>query len=323
MPEPYSIPLQEINFDRIQASRIDLRMARADQIHNLASGNKIYKLKPIIEYAKANNFKKILSFGGAYSNHIHALALMAQRHNIESIALIRGEAKYAENPTLSDAQNAGMVLEFVSREEYKQRKDRDYLAQLQSRFPQALIIPEGGSSQLAIKGCAQMAKDINKSSNKDFKSDILAIASGTGATAAGLVCGLAEDQSLIAYSVLKDESLKSRIDDFISAEESSNHHKYVIQNADFGGYAKFDKLLLDFILSWLEQTGILLDPIYTGKMCRRVIQQIEVGEFDQGQSITLIHSGGLQGWRGMQRRVESIANEKVWSKISHYLENAS
>jgi len=319
MQEPSLIPINEINFDRIEAQGIRLNMARADQIHDLASGNKIYKLRPIIEFAKANNFKQILSFGGAYSNHIHALALLAQQHNIESVAIIRGEAKYAENPTLSDAQDAGMTLEFVSREEYKQRANQDYLTQLQKRFPLALIIPEGGSSQLAIKGCAQMAKDINQGSSNSFESNTLAIASGTGATAAGLVCGLADNQRLIAYSVLKDESLKSRIDDFISVENSTHHDHYEIQNADFGGYAKFDKPLLDFILSWLDQTGILLDPIYTSKLCRRVIQQIEAGEFLKGQSITLIHSGGLQGWRGMQQRVEKLSGESAWMTINSYL----
>lgn len=313
------ILIQKISFDRIQSHNIRLNMARADQIHNLASGNKIYKLSPIIEYAKTHDYKQILSFGGAYSNHIHALALMAKQHNIESIAIIRGEQKYAENPTLSDSQQAGMRLEFVSREEYKLRNNHSYLAQLQSRFPDALIIPEGGSSQLAIKGCAQMARDINH----DFSSDTLTIASGTGATAAGLVCGLADKQRLIAYAVLKDESLKTRIDEFINAEKFNKHQQFTVKDADFGGYAKFDKSLLDFILNWLTQTGILLDPIYTSKMCRRVIQQIEAGEFDAGQSITLIHSGGLQGWRGMQQRVKSIAGSAAWDKINYYLKNAN
>lgn len=312
------ITIQEIQLGSIKPFGINLRMARADQLHTLASGNKIYKLRPVIEFAKSNNIKKILSFGGAYSNHIHALALLAQQNNIQSIAIIRGEAKYAENPTLTDVQNAGMSLEFVSREEYKLRNDEAYLVQLQSRYPDALIIPEGGSSQLAIQGCSQMTEDINRA----VDSDVLTIASGTGATAAGLVCGLSNKQKLIAYSVLKDESLKSRIDDFILSENSNNLEQYSIQQADFGGYAKFDKALLDFILSWLEQTGILLDPIYTSKMCRRVMQQIEAGEFEQDQSITLIHSGGLQGWRGMQKRVESIAGNKAWKQINACLENA-
>lgn len=338
MPMLSHIKIQDIDLAKLKAelkqSGVTVKMARLDRIHAFASGNKIYKLSPIIAYAKDNNFKQILSFGGAYSNHIHALALMAKEHNIESIAVIRGEPHYAVNPTLSDAQNAGMRLLFVNREEYKQRNNQEYITQLQQRFPEALIIPEGGSSQLAIQGCAQMARDINQNiqhglnqdlnqdlNQQSVKNSILTIASGTGATAGGLVCGLAEHQRLIAYSVLKDESLKLRIDGFIDAEKSDNHHSYEIQNADFGGYAKFDKPLLDFILGWLEQTGILLDPIYTSKMCRRVIQQIEAGEFTRGQSITLIHSGGLQGWRGMQKRVQLIAGTNAWEQISDYLKD--
>lgn len=318
MSNPLTIPIQKISFDRLKDCEVELSMARVDQMHHLASGNKIYKINPIIEFAKANNYKQILSFGGAFSNHIHALALMAQKNKIDSIAIIRGEQKYAQNPTLSDAQNAGMTLEFVSREEYKLRDDKEYLAQLQARFPQALIVPEGGSSQLAIQGCAQLARDINKSS----ESDILAVASGTGTTAAGLVCGLAAKQKLMAYSVLKDDSLKSRIDTFIDAKNMSHENnnykniaRYEIQKADFGGYAKFDKHLLDFILTWLNQTGILLDPIYTSKLCLRLIQQIEAGEFKQGQSITILHTGGLQGWRGMQGSVESLAGNTAWKQI--------
>jgi 1-aminocyclopropane-1-carboxylate deaminase len=335
------IEIQEFTFDCINNTNILLKMARLDKIHDLASGNKIYKLLPIIKYVKANNFRQILTFGGAFSNHVHALALMANSQGIESIAVIRGEPHYAKNPTLSDAQNVGMRLVFVNRQEYKLRNDQDYLTQLQSRFPDALIIPEGGSSQLAIQGCAQMALDIVNNQHPHSENELLAVASGTGATAAGLVCGLADNQRLVAYSVLKDKSLQSRIAAFIRAENDDkdndrehiheNHHgngndlckpNYTIQNADFGGYAKFEKPLLDFILSWLDQTGILLDPIYTSKMCRRVIEQVEAGEFKTGQVITLIHSGGLQGWRGMQQRVESIGGANAWKQISLYLESA-
>ncbi len=307
------VPIQAINIERLKDCGVNLRMARLDRIHPLASGNKIYKLRPIIEFAKVNKYKQILSFGGAFSNHIHALALMAEQHDIESIALIRGEAKYAENPTLSDALQAGMKLEFVTRQDYKLRNDQNYLTDLQKRFPKALIVAEGGSSDLAVQGCAQMAHDINI----DSASDFLAIPSGTGATAAGLSSGLAPRQKLMVYSVLKDESLKARIDSLLIA----NKNQYTLQNADFGGYAKLDKTMLYFILDWLDETGILLDPIYTGKMCRRVIQQIEAKEFKNGQSITLIHSGGLQGWRGMQKKVELLAGNKAWKKISCYIQN--
>lgn len=319
MSQLFPIKIQEISVDNIEKAGVKLFIARADHIHELASGNKIYKLKPILDYAKTNNYKQILSFGGAYSNHLHALALMTEQENIESIALIRGEPEYAQNPTLSDAQKAGMQFEFINRNEYKQRTDPAYLQGLKRKYPNALIIPEGGSSQLAIQGCASMARDINQRISSDF----LAISAGTGATAAGLACGLAQDQQLAIYSVLKDESLRARIDDFIYTETGSQRQNYSLFNADFGGYAKFDASLLDFILRFLDQTGILLDPIYTSKMCQKVLLQIEAGYFPPKTSITLIHSGGLQGWRGMQQRVERMAGEKTWNKISEHLHNTA
>lgn len=318
MIKPSPITIQEIHYKGIEKAGITLSMARADKVHVSASGNKIYKLRPILEYAKTNNFKQILSFGGAYSNHIHALALLAQEYGMESIGLIRGEAEYANNPTLSDVQKAGMRLEFLNRESYKQRNEAWYLDDLQQRYPKALIVPEGGSSQLAVKGCAQMARDIANFRN-DNSQTTLAIASGTGATAAGLACGLSEYQKLNVYSVLKDESLQSRIDGFICEEQVTA--EYSLYPADFGGYAKFDHSLLAFILDWLEQTGILLDPIYTSKMCRCAVQQIEAGIFTSGQSLTLIHSGGLQGWRGMEQRVENLGGRSAWNQIDDYLKN--
>jgi len=149
------VRIEKINLASIipnlQNKNIELNMARLDENHALASGNKIYKLNPVIEHAKENNIKQIISFGGAFSNHIHALAHLAKQHEIESIAIIRGEEWYAQNPTLSDVQEAGMKLEFVSRAEYKKRNDEPYLIALQSRYPKALIIPEGGSSPLPVE----------------------------------------------------------------------------------------------------------------------------------------------------------------------------
>ena len=307
------IHLQKIDNSSAHNAGVNLYMARADEIHPLASGNKFYKLSPIIEYAKKNNFQQLLSFGGAYSNHIHALALLAKENNMKSIGIVRGEADSA-NPTLQDVQTAGMQLEFISREAYRNRNDPAYLEDLQKRFPEALIIPEGGSSQQAIAGCAQLASDINST----FESDVITIACGTGATLAGLACGQSNNQKVIGYSVLKDKSLETRVQQFLASEDCPNSN-YKIESADFGGYAKLDKQQLNFIFDWLDKTGILLDPIYTSKMCMRLMQQIEAGEFKSGTSITMIHSGGLQGWRGMQKRVIGLMGELYWEKIEAYI----
>ncbi len=304
------IKLQQITLEAVTKAGVKLYIARADSVNPLASGNKIYKLRPIFDYAKKNNIPRVLSFGGAFSNHIHALALMSKAYGLKSIGIIRGEAEYANNPTLLDAQDAGMQLQFVNRKDYQKRNKKPYLQELQKHYPNTLIIPEGGSSQLAISGCAQLAQDVNAS----YQSDIITVPCGTGATLAGLVCGLAEQQKAIGYAVLKDQSLNQRVIAFISNENIKNH-QYTIENADFGGYAKFDKKLLDFVLDWLDKTGILLDPIYTCKMCMRLMQQIKAGEFPLGTSITIIHSGGLQGWRGMQDAVIKLSGKAQWDII--------
>ncbi len=306
--------VQKIQHPSIDRAKITLSLARADMLHPLASGNKIYKLSPNIAFAKSNGYTELLSFGGAFSNHIHALAFMAQKQGLKSIGIIRGEPEYAKNPTLQDAQSAGMQLEFVSRQDYKRRNEADYLAELQQRYPKALIIPEGGSSQRAILGCVQLAKDIIS----EQKSDVLTVACGTGATVAGLVCGASQNQLVIGYAVLRDKGLSERVDAFVRTENGSiNNLK--IEAANFGGYAKFDKPLLDFIFDWLDQTGILLDPIYTSKMCMKLMQQIELGEFKAGTSIIMVHSGGLQGWRGMQQRVINMVGSEKWRILEKYL----
>ncbi len=308
-----NLRIKNIDLPVFQKANIKLCIVRADLIHPVASGNKFYKLKPTINYAKANNISRLVSFGGAFSNHIHALALSAKDHGLQSVGIIRGESIYANNPTLSDAHKAGMQLEFVDRATYKRRDEAEYLQQLQQRYPNAMIIPEGGSNQYAVKGCIKLAGEINDL----VQADLIVVAAGTGATAAGLACGANNRQSVIAYAVLKDKTLNDRISNFIHNEIKSA--KVKVEHADFGGYAKLSRQLLEFIMDWLDKTGILLDPVYTGKMCMRLMQQIESNEFEQGATIAMLHSGGLQGWRGMQQRVVTLNGQETWDKIQAYL----
>lgn len=310
-----TLAIEKICLDEIADANVSLSMARLDKSHRLASGNKIYKLAPIIKHVKVNNIKQIVSFGGAFSNHIHALSLMAKQEGIESIGIIRGERDSAQNATLEDAQNAGMKLVFVDRTEYKKRHDDDYLAKVQKQYPNALIVPEGGSHPLAVFACQLIVEDINKI----HQTDLFTVACGTGTTAAGMACKLLQGQHLHAYSVLKDASMESRIKELVTTNGKIKADDFTLHQADFGGYAKLDKSLLDFILNWLEQTGILLDPIYTSKMCMKLIEQINSGKCNSGESITMIHSGGLQGWRGMQQRVETLADKDTWKLIEQAL----
>lgn len=323
-----SIKIHSLDFLSVRNKKLKLTIARVDEVNPLASGNKFYKLLPSFNYAKERGINNLISFGGAFSNHIHALALYGKQAGFKTVGIIRAEPKnatiYRNNPTLSDAEAAGMELQFISRKDYRRRNDSDYLGELQQQNPDSLIIPEGGSNQIAIGGCAQLAHEINALDTKQH-TDILTVACGTGATLAGLVCGLTKNQSAIGYSVLRDKSLPERVQGFIKNEygyiykHTQQGKPYQINEADFGGYAKLDKQLLDFLLDWLEQTGILLDPIYTSKMCMCLMQQIEAGEFSDGTSICIIHSGGLQGWRGMKQRVIQLAGKEKWYLINSVL----
>ena len=293
-----------------------LMMARLDRISRLASGNKIYKLLGHLKKANLGNKSQLLTFGGADSNHIHALALTASALNIPSIGIIRGEAQSVENHTLKEAVQAGMTLHFVDRQTYRLRYDPEYLQKLQQQFPSALIVPEGGGGEAGVLGCIDIVKQINHVCK--HKPTIFCTAMGTGTTLAGVIMGLAEGQSAIGYKIPKDDSLEQRVREALATSLYANRD-YSIVAADYGGFAKFDETLLDFILEWLEATGVLLDPIYTSKMCQRIVQQIEAGEFDASQSLMLIHSGGLQGWYGMQSKVVKIAGQAIWLKIEQAL----
>ncbi len=311
----FSLKIETISLPIAKKRGVTVLIARADTVHPLASGNKLYKLLPNIEYAKQHHYQQLLSFGGAFSNHIHALALYSQAVGLQSIAIIRGEKEYATNPTLSAAIQAGMKLEFVNRATYKQRYNEEYLQRLQQRYPNAFIVPEGGSNVLALQGCSELMRQININcwQQKKIIADVVTVACGTGMTFSGLVKGAMPQQNIRGYLVLKDKSVYGKVDCLVAG--SRQNKNYTIEAADFGGYAKFDRGLLDFILEFLHDSNILLDPIYTSKMCKAVVKQIEMGQFATGTQLLILHSGGLQAWHGMQARVVQLAGSQAWKKI--------
>jgi len=314
-----SIVIEKVSYPVARLFNIKLYMARIDNIHPLASGNKYYKLKPNLDYARQQGISRLVSFGGAFSNHLHALALYGHQQGFKTVGIIRGESQYANNPTLQDVQQAGMQLEFVNRNEYRKRHDKQYLSQLLVKYPDSLIIPEGGSSPLAVNGCSQLMQELNRVKKCDF----ITAACGTGATFAGLVCGLDETQQAIGFSALRDNSLEDRIQSFINNETVNNktsiNKNYKIEAADFGGFAKLNSEIIDFVIDWLEKTNILLDPIYTAKMVFQLNKLIEKKVFPENTSICIIHSGGLQGWRGMKSQVIKLGGEKKWAIINSKL----
>lgn len=267
-----------------------------------ATGNKYFKLKENIAYAKRNGFQRILSFGGAYSNHIHALALAGSDFEIPTIGIIRGEESFRVNPTLQDAKVAGMHLEFVDRTEYRKRNDSGYLENLQARYPDAYIIPEGGSNNLAVEGCKEILDHARHSIGNSF--DHIFVPCGTGATIAGIVASSRKNQNVYGVSVLKNAHyLNEEVVQFLAQESVIENTNWdILHDYHFGGYAKVTDQLKNFVEEFSSKSNIAIEPIYTGKMFYAIFDLIEKQVIPSGASILAIHTGGLQGLRGLHQR---------------------
>ena len=270
--------------DCIEYKNHQIGVLRLDKLHAEVSGNKWFKLKYNLSQAQLENKSTILTFGGAYSNHIAATAVACKLTGLKSIGLVRGEETVELNSTLTLAKKNGMQLVFVSREEYKQKTEKQYLQNLQEQFPHAHIIPEGGDNSLGQKGCEEILSEETKLYHTIF------CAYGTGTTFKGIAKSLNAYQSLTAINTLKYDA-KSNI---VNATINNNYH--------FGGYAKHTTELLEF-KKWFETTyHIPLDYVYTAKLFFAVFDLINQKKLPKDKSILLIHSGGLQGNIGYEER---------------------
>lgn len=291
-------PVQEVIDPELKDSGVRLLMKRDDLIHEHISGNKWRKLKYNLREAAEQNHHTLLTFGGAYSNHIAATAFAAQKAGLSSIGVIRGEEDLT-NPTLQFAREHGMQLYFVSREDYRKKNGDDFIDGLEEKFGRFFLIPEGGANGLGVRGCAEILPEIEE----DF--DIVCCAAGTGTTLAGLALTLKENQRLLGFPALKGgEFLNGEVVRLV--HESNLKHGTLnielITDYHFGGYAKLKPELLDFMNGFQDRTGIPLDPIYTGKMMFGVYDVVRKGNISAGTTVLAVHTGGLQGWKGMQHR---------------------
>ena len=261
-------------------------MLRLDRIHPLVSGNKWFKLKYNLEAA---GNKPIVTFGGAWSNHIHATAAACKMIGKPCTGIIRGERPQQLSTTLQDALQLGMQLMFVSREEYRNIKDghADLKDILKSPGNTAYIIPEGGHNALGIKGCEEILSLTDTSS---FTHIICAV--GTGTTMAGLINST--QQQVIGISALKGAySLNTEIEDMLNVIPPA--HWQLLHDFHEGGFGRISPALIAFMQDFLGQTGIPLDRAYTGKMMYAVQQLLAKNFFPPGSHLLLLHSGGLQG----------------------------
>ena len=266
---------------------VQLTVKRLDLIHPQISGNKFFKLKYNLLEAKQQNLNQVLTFGGAYSNHIAATAYAAHYFGFQSIGIIRGEelAKQALNSTLQTAQDFGMQLHFVSRAEYRLRHELEYLQQLKQRYPNTLIIPEGGTNDLAIQG----TKEILSADDRE-NYDLICCAVGTGGTIAGIIESSSAQQHILGFSALKGDFLKHDIQQWTNKTNWSLTDEYCC-----GGYAKTNSELLQFMQQFEQQYAVPLEQVYTAKMMMGLFDLIQQGNFPVNTRILAIHTGGLQG----------------------------
>ncbi|WP_211217134.1 pyridoxal-phosphate dependent enzyme [Psychromonas hadalis] len=300
-------PLQEITHPLFDKKKITVSVKRDDLLHPHISGNKWRKLKFNLLEARKQGINHIVSFGGAYSNHIHALAAAGFYFGFKTSAIIRGEAHYANNPTLKQAQKWGMQLHFVTRKEYRERHKCEYLQQLQLRFPDAFIVPEGGSNHLALIGMSELCNEIKSQCNK--KIDHIVTATGSGGTLAGLIAGFSHNQNntapkITGIAVLKEaDYLVDNINILLQQGAIKATVPWQLQTEFHGGgYAKISAQLLDFCQTFEKQTTIPIEPIYTGKMFYALFELIKQDYFKAGEHIIALHTGGLQGLQGLKKR---------------------
>jgi 1-aminocyclopropane-1-carboxylate deaminase len=276
---------------------ISVQIKREDLLHPFVSGNKFRKLKYNLLQAKAENHDTILTFGGAFSNHIAAVAYAGHEQGIKTIGIIRGDElvdQIDKNPTLKFAQSCGMLFKFVSREAYRLKSEILFLENLKLQFGSFYLIPEGGTNDLAIKGCEEIL------TKNDSEFDFICCAAGTGGTISGIINSILPHQKVLGFPALKGDFLKDEIRNFVKKENWE-----LITDYHFGGYAKVNEELITFMNQFYKENQIPLDPVYTAKMVFGVIDMINNNYFPTNSKILLIHTGGLQGVSGMNIKLKN------------------
>jgi len=278
-------PVQEIHDAVLKQAGIRLLIKREDLNHPYVSGNKWWKLKFNLETARKEK-KDILTFGGAFSNHIYATAAAAKEIGLQSIGIIRGEETLPLNETLQFASEMGMRLKYISRHAYRDKTDPLYVEQLKFVFGDFYTIPEGGSNELAVQGMEQFAKELNSD------ADYICCPVGTGGTLAGIIRGLDGTQKIIGFSALKGGAFLNEAVRILLGKSQGNWE--INTDYHFGGYAKTTTSLDLFIKRFMEVHQVPLEFIYTGKMMSGIFDLAAKGFFTRGSTVLAIHTGGIR-----------------------------
>lgn len=301
--------LQSIPHPVATRQGVRLLLWRDDLRHPDLPGNKARKLKYNLRQARTEGQSRLLTFGGAYSNHLAAVAAAGRLYGFATIGLVRGEAHPVLNPTLARCVADGMELHYLDRATYRRRAEPAFLVEVQQQFGPAYLLPEGGTNALALPGVAELIGELRQ--HTDF--DAVAVAAGTGGTLAGLALGLAQANypaRAVGVAALKGgDFLRADVDALALTAPGQALPAYELHTGyHFGGYAKLPPELRAFIQQFAADYGILLDPIYTGKLLFGVIDLIAQGHFAPGSTVVAVHTGGQQAWAGFGGINEGAGN---------------
>ena len=304
-------PLEELHDPLLQERGVRLLVKRDDLLcfpeQPAFSGNKWRKLKYNLLAARADGHDQLLTFGGAYSNHIAAVAAAGLLFGFRTVGIIRGEAHTPLNPTLRQATEAGMQLHYLDRATYRQKNTPELLDHLDRKFGKSYCIPEGGSNAAALQGCAELAEEISDQLAGEWP-DCISLSCGTGGTLAGLVAGLRGQSRVLGFPALKGDFLLTAITSLLKVHYPGQSFPNWSLQTDYhcGGYARFTPELIDFINGFGQRHGIALDPIYTGKLFFGLFDLIGQGAFPSGSTLLAVHTGGRQGVAGFNERLGGL-----------------
>ena len=286
-------PVTQLHTSLLDEKKVQLFIKRDELIHPVLQGNKWRKLKYNLLEANIKKHTTLLSFGGPYSNHLHALAFAGKQFKFNTIGIIRGEKPAILNPCLQDMKNWGMQLEYIKRIDYKQKATDEFIHNLQNKFGDFYLIPEGGNNQAGVKGCAELLDELNQ----DY--DLICSEVGSGTMFSSLITHNKKlNTHFLGFVVMKNRQLEDEIRNTTNTQKNFNTEYSLIHNYHFGGFAKANTELHQFISNFKTQFNIQLEPVYSGKMLYGIFDLISKNHFKPGARILAIHGGGLQGLRG-------------------------
>jgi len=303
-PERFA-PTQTLDFPMFFGDEVHVSILREDLLDTEVSGNKWRKLKYNVLQASQLKHDTLLTFGGAFSNHIAATAAAGKQFGFKTIGVIRGEEDI-DNPTLQRAKANGMTLYFVDRSTYREKETEEFKADLHDRFGVFYLVPEGGANYWGINGCMEILQP----EHNEF--DVVIGACGTGTMIAGALLSAPSSMKVIGVPVLKGNFMRDEIikhlrwylmDD--TAVQDHLNQLTIWENQHHGGYGKCPDALQVFIKKFYKTTGIPLDGVYTSKVMHAVSQAVLKGNFEKGTKILVIHSGGIQGNEGLNYRLKA------------------